>query len=178
MTIYIRIAIATILVLFVGVVASRPADFRVSRTATLPAPAATVFKHVNDLHKWEAWSPWARLDPNAKGRYEGPPAGVGAIFHWDGDKNVGTGNMTISESRANELVRFRLEFLKPFKATNTAEFTFQPQGDQTIVTWSMSGKNTFMAKAVGLFIDCDKMVGGQFEQGFANLRAVLEQTTR
>jgi uncharacterized protein YndB with AHSA1/START domain len=174
MTLYILIAVAAVVVVLVAIVASRPADFRVSRTATLPAPAATVFAHVNDLHKWEAWSPWARLDPNARGTYEGPPAGVGAMFRWDGNKNVGEGSMSITETRPNEFVQFRLEFLKPFKATNTAEFTFEAQGDQTVVTWSMFGKNTFVAKAVGLFIDCDKMVGGQFEQGLANLQSVLE----
>jgi len=176
MLINILIALGVLFVVFVIIVAMRPNDFRVSRSATLPAPAAVVFEHVNDLHKWEAWSPWARLDPNAKGTYEGPPAGVGAIFRWAGNKNIGEGSMTITESKPNELVRFRLEFLKPFKATNTAEFTFQAQGDQTVVTWSMFGKNNFMAKAVGLFMDCDKMVGSQFEQGFANLNAVLKSS--
>ena len=97
---------------------------------------------------------------------------------WAGNKNVGEGRMTIIESRPNELVRFKLEFFKPFRAVNTAEFTFKPQGGETTVTWSMFGANNFMAKAVNLVINCDKMVGGQFEQGFANLKEVLEKGGR
>jgi hypothetical protein len=129
---------------------------------------------VNELHKWDAWSPWAKLDPNAKNTFEGPPAGTGAVMCWAGNKNVGEGSMTITESCANELVQFRLEFLKPFKGTNTAEFIFKPQGDQTHVTWSMYGENNFLSKVIGIFINCEKMVGGQFEQGFANLKEVVE----
>jgi hypothetical protein len=136
-------------------------------------PAAAVFPHVNEPRKSEAWSPWARLDPNAKSTFEGPAAGTGAIMAWAGNRNVGEGKMTIVESRANELVRFELEFFKPFRATNTAEFTFRPEGHQTNVSWSMSGTNNFVAKAVKLFINCDRMVGAQFEQGLADLRAAV-----
>jgi hypothetical protein len=170
----ILIALAVAVTAFVAFVATRPGEFRISRSGTLPAPAAAVFPHVNDLRKWEAWSPWARLDPSAKSTFEGPAAGTGAIMSWIGNKNVGEGRMTIVESRPNELVRFKLEFFKPFKATNTAEFTFKPEGNQTAVTWSMFGTNNFMAKAINVFINCDEMVGGQFEQGLANLRAVVE----
>lgn len=170
----ILIALAAIVAVFVVVVAMRPAEFRVSRSATLPAPPAVVFAHVNDLHNWEAWSPWAKLDPQAKGTYDGPQEGEGASFAWSGNSEVGEGRMTITESRPHQLLRLRLEFVKPFKATNEAEFTFQPEGEQTLVTWSMSGRNNFMSKAVGLFMDCEKMVGGQFEQGLANLTSVVE----
>ena len=174
----IIIVLAVIIVMFVVIVAMRPDAFRVTRTATIPGPAAVVFEHVNDLHKWEAWSPWARLDPAAKTSYEGQPAGVGAVFHWDGNNDVGAGSMKITESRPNELIRFDLEFVKPFKGNNTAEFTFKSEGDQTVVTWSMAGKYNFITKAIGLFMDCDKMVGGQFEQGLANLRSVVEKTAK
>ena len=170
----ILIALAIIVVVFVLVVAMRPSDFRITRSATISAPAPVVFAQVNDLHKWEAWSPWAKLDPAARNSYEGPPAGTGAILRWAGNNKVGAGSMTITESRPNELIRFRLEFLKPFKATNTAEFTFKPEGKHITVTWSMFGKNNFMAKAIGLFMDCDKMVGGQFEQGLAQMKSVVE----
>lgn len=170
----ILFALAAIVAVFIVVVATRPAEFRVSRSATIPAAPAEVFAHVNDLHNWEAWSPWAKLDPQAKGTYDGPRAGEGASFAWSGNSEVGEGRMTITESRPHELLRLRLEFVKPFKATNEAEFTFQPQGEQTLVTWSMSGRNNFMSKAVGLFMDCEKMVGGQFEQGLANLTSVVE----
>src|SRR4030095_433305 len=112
--------------------------------------------------------------PNAKNTFEGPSAGEGAVFRWAGNKNVGEGSMTITESRPNDLIRIRLEFLKPFAATNATEFTFTPQGNQTLVTWTMSGKNNFIAKAIGLFIDCDKMIGGMFEKGLAQMKSLAE----
>ncbi len=170
----ILIALAVIVVVFVAIVAVQPSDFRITRSATIAAPPEAVFAQVNGLHNWEAWSPWAKLDPAAKNTYEGPAAGVGAAFTWAGNNKVGAGRMTITESRPNESVRFKLDFLKPFKATNTAEFTFKPEGNQTAVTWSMYGKNSFIGKAVGLFINCDKMVGGQFEQGLAQMKSVAE----
>lgn len=170
----ILIALAVIVVLLVIVVATRPADFRVTRSATISAPPETVFAQVNDLRKWEAWSPWEKIDPALRRTFEGPSAGTGAIYRWVGNKKVGEGSMTITESRPGELVRFKLEFLKPFKATNTAEFTFKPQGNQTVVTWGIFGKNNFMSKAVGLFMNMDKMVGSQLEQGLAQMKSVAE----
>lgn len=170
----ILIAVALITVVFIVIVALQPADFRIARSATLPAAPTVVFEHVNDLHKWQAWSPWARLDPTAKTTFDGPPAGTGASFTWAGNSQVGEGRMTVTESRPHELVRFKLEFFKPFTATNVAEFTFKPEGAQTTVTWSMSGTNNFVGKAMGLIMNCDKMIGGQFEQGFANLREIVQ----
>ncbi len=170
----ILIALVVIIIVFVLIVTMQPSDFRITRSATMPAPAPMVFAQVNNLDNWEAWSPWAKLDPAAKNSYEGPPAGTGAIFSWAGNNQVGEGRMTITESRPNEYVRFKLEFLKPFKATNTAEFTFKPEGNQTTVTWSMFGKNNFMSKTIGLFMNCDKMVGGQFEQGLAQMKSVVK----
>lgn len=166
--------LAVIVVVFVVVVALQPAEFRVARSATMSAQAPVVFAQVNDLHKWEAWSPWAKRDPAMKQTYDGAPAGVGAITAWTGNKEVGAGRMTITESRPGELIRIRLEFFKPFTATNTAEFAFKPEGNQTAVTWSMAGTNNFMAKAVGLFMNMDKMVGGDFDKGLASMKAVVE----
>jgi Polyketide cyclase / dehydrase and lipid transport len=170
----ILVALTVIVVLFVAVVAMRPADFRIARSAAMAAPAAEVFGQVNDFHKWNAWSPWAKIDPTMKQTYEGPPAGTGAIYAWSGDGKVGQGRMTLTESRPSDLIRIKLEFLRPFKATNTSEFTFKPQGNQTMVTWSMSGKNNFVFKAFGMFMNMDKMVGGDFEKGLAQLKSVVE----
>jgi len=170
---YILIGLLALIVLFLVVVSSRPADFRVTRSASIAAPPSVVFEYVNDLHKWNEWSPWAKMDPNAKHTYEGPPAGPGASFAWDSAK-VGAGRMTITETQPVDRILEKLEFSKPFVATNVVEFTFQPDGDRTAVTWSMSGKNGFMAKAFGLFFNCDKMCGDQFEQGFANLKSIVE----
>src|SRR2546427_3505331 len=118
------VAIVLIITVFCVVVAMQPAHYTVERSATINAPAPVVFAQVNDLHKWQAWSPWEKVDPALKRTYEGAPAGTGAIYAWSGNKNVGAGRMTITDSRPNERIQFSLEFLKPFKATNTAEFTF------------------------------------------------------
>ncbi len=170
----ILIALAAIVVVLVVVVARQRSEFRIVRSATISAPASDVFAQVNDFHHWEAWSPWAKLDPAAKRTFEGAPAGTGAIFTWAGNNKVGAGTMTLTESRPNDLIRIQLEFRKPFKATNTAEFTFSPEGNQTVVTWSMFGRNNFISKAFCLFMNMDKMVGGDFEKGLANMKAVLE----
>ena len=174
----ILLVLAVLIVVFVVVVITRPDEFKVVRSAAIPAPAAAVFAQVNDLHKWNEWSPWARLDPNAKETFSGPEAGKGATFAWSGNSEVGEGSMTITDSRPNELVAFNLVFVKPFAGTSTAQFTFKPEGDQTNVTWAMSGRNNFIAKAISLFMDCDKMVGGQFEQGFTNLKAAVAKTEK
>jgi hypothetical protein len=134
-----------------------------------------VFEHVNDFHKWRAWSPWEERDPDMERTYDGPAAGEGAKYAWAGNGDVGEGKMTITESRPGELIRIKLEFLKPMSATNTTEFTFKAEGDGTVVTWDMTGRNNFMAKAFCLFMNMDKMVGGDFEKGLANLKSIAEK---
>ena len=170
----ILITVAIIVVLFLVIVAMQPNEFCVTRSTSIVAPPERIFPHINDLRKWEAWSPWAKMDPACKYTFEGPPAGTGAISAWAGNKKAGEGRMTIIESRPSSLIRIKLEFLKPFKATNTAEFTFKPEGNQTLVMWSMSGKNNFFFKAFGLFVNCDKLIGGDFEKGLAALKAAVE----
>ena len=166
--------IVVIVILLLVVIASRPADFSVTRSADMSATPQVIFPQVNDLHNWQAWSPWAKLDPNMKMTYSGPEAGKGAAYAWTGNNKVGEGRMTITESRPSELVRIKLEFLKPFAATNASEFTFQPQGSQTNVTWAMSGKRNFMMKAMCMVMNMDKMLGGQFEQGLQQMKAIVE----
>jgi uncharacterized protein YndB with AHSA1/START domain len=161
-------------VLFVIVVALQPSEFRVVRSATIPAPPAAVFAQVNDFHNWEAWSPWAQLDPACKNTFEGASAGTGAVFKWSGNDKVGEGQMTVLDSRPNELIRIKLDFIRPFESSCTVEFQFKPEGDQTAVTWTMSGENNFVAKAFCLFMNMDKTVGGDFEKGLAQLKAVAE----
>jgi uncharacterized protein YndB with AHSA1/START domain len=170
----ILLTLAAAIVIFVIVAAMQPAEFRVSRSALIAAPATKVFAQVNELRKWEAWNPWGKLDPAMKLAYDGPPAGNGASYHWVGNNQVGEGRLTIVESRASEYIRLKLEFTKPFTATNTGEFTFRPEGGGTTVTWSMNGHKNFIAKAMHLFFDMDKMVGGQFAKGLADLKAVSE----
>lgn len=162
------IAIAAVAAIFVYL---QPDTFEVSRTALIAAPPARVFAQVNDFRKWEAWSPWAKLDPQAKTSYEGPAAGQGAVLRWSGNRNVGEGSNTIVESVPDQRIRIRLDFLRPMQGTNDVEFAFLPEGAGTRVTWSMKGKNSFVGKAMTLVLHCDKMVGTQFEQGLADLAA-------
>ena len=178
MLITILIPAAVIVAGLAVVVARRPSEYRVARSTTIAAPAPAVFAQVNDFHKWDAWNPWARLDPAMKQTYEGAPAGTGAIYTWAGNKEVGEGRMTLTESRPSELIRIRLEFVKPFRATNIAVFTFEPRGDQTAVTWTMTGQKNFLTKAIHLFMNMDKMVGGSFENGLAQMKALVEGNRR
>jgi len=174
MIINILIAVAVIVALYLIIAALQPSEFTITRSATTSAPAEAVFAQVNDFHKWEAWSPWAKLDPNARNSYEGPAAGVGAVCSWSGNMQVGQGRMTIVESRQNESIRLNLDFVKPMKAHNIAEFTFKTAGNQTKITWTMSGKKCFMGKAFGLLMNCDKMVGSMFEKGLAGMKSLAE----
>jgi len=170
----ILLGFLAILVIFAIVVACQPPDFSVARSAAMAAPSGTVFAQVNDFHKWEAWSPWAKLDPAMKTTYEGASSGTGSIYIWAGNDKIGEGRMTILESRPGELVRIKLEFLKPFAATNQADFTLKGEGAQTSVTWTMTGKKNFIQKAFCMFMDMDKMVGGDFEKGLAQIKTVVE----
>ncbi len=174
----ILIGLVAVVVLFAVIVALQPSDFRVTRSAPVAAPPSVVFAQVNDFHKWEAWSPWAKLDPAAKNSFEGPRAGTGATFRWSGNNEVGEGSMTVTESRPSELIRIKIDFLKPFEASNTAEFTFKPAGGQTQVTWSMYGTNNFIGKAFCLFNNMDKMLGGEFEKGLAQMKVAAEAAAK
>lgn len=154
-----------------GFVATRPARFRVSRSRTIAAPPAVVHGLIDDFHKWPAWSPWEKRDPALTREYSGSAAGPGASYAWRGNKQVGEGRMTITDSRPPHSITIKLEFIKPFPATNTTQFDFTPTGTGTQVSWTMSGEHSFMGKAFAAFMNMDKMVGPDFEQGLANLDA-------
>ncbi len=171
----ILLTVLAVMAVVAAFVAMQPTEFNIKRAALIDAAPEQIFPHVNDLHAWDAWSPWAKLDPQAQNRFAGPPAGVGAAMHWAGNSKVGAGSMTIVDSQPSSRIVFRLDFLKPMAATSTAEFTFAPQGGQTLVTWRMAGSNSFICKAMGLVMNMDKMVGGQFEAGLASLRDVVRQ---
>lgn len=160
---------------FLTAAAVQSNKFQVQRSTLIAASPEQVFPHVNDLHKWDAWSPWAKKDPNAVNSFEGPDAGVGAKFKWSGNGDVGEGQMTITGSTPGELVQINLEFKKPFEGSNDVEFLFRPEGDQTRVIWTMSGVQTnFIGKVMCLILNMDKMVGGDFEKGLASMKSVVE----
>jgi uncharacterized protein YndB with AHSA1/START domain len=171
----ILLALAFIAILFIVIIAGRPDEFTVSRSVKISAPPEKVFPHVNDLHQFQEWSPWAKLDPNAKNSFSGADSGAGAAMAWDGNKKVGAGKMTITDSQPDESIRFKLEFLRPFQATNMAEFNFKSESGQTVVTWSMTGKSNIIFKVFSLFVKCDDMVGKDFAKGLAALKAVVEK---
>lgn len=172
----ILIGLAAIIGIFLIVVAAQPADYRISRSQTMTAPIGVVFPLVNDLHNWNSYSPWMKLDPNTKYTFDGSPAGTGAILTWAGNNDVGEGKMTITDSQADNLVRMKIEFAKPFEGTSNTEFAFVPAGNQTSVTWTMTGTRSFIEKAVCLVLNMDKMLGGQFEEGLAQMKAVAEKS--
>jgi hypothetical protein len=166
--------IAALVAVFLVIVALQPSRFRIERSVTIAAPASAIFPHVNTARGWEAWSPWPKSDPTMKVTYEGPDAGVGSVTAFTGDK-AGVGRATIVESRETDLIRYRLDMLKPMTATSTADFTFKRSTHGTVVTWAMYGDQTFVGKAFGLFVNCDKMVGGEFENGLNNLKSIVER---
>lgn len=171
---YVLIGIAALIVLLVVIVSLRPSAFAISRSATMAAPPEVVFPHVNNFHLWEAWSPWAKLDPTSKTTFEGPAAGEGAVMTWDGNKKVGAGRMTITASEPGKLIRIRLEFFRPMKAVNPTEFAFEQDGGGTRVTWTMTGTNGFVGKLFFLLMSIDKMVGKDFEKGLASIKGIVE----
>lgn len=159
-----------VLAALLAYITMQPDEMVVTREMQINAPPGDVFPHVNNLGKWGAWSPWEKRDPNIKITLSGSEEGEGAAYHWIGNKDVGEGKMNIVESIPNEKVVINLEFIKPFRATNTTEFTFTPQDEGTLVTWKMTGKNPFMAKAFSLFMDMDKMIGNDFIEGLTSLK--------
>ena len=173
----ILIALVVVVAGLAVVIALQPSAFSISRSATIAAAPADVFPQVNDFHNWEAWSPWARLDPKSKVAFEGAASGKGAVFKWSGNDGVGEGSMTIVDSQIPKQIRIKLAFVRPFESTADTVFDFAPAGPGTTVIWTMSGKNdNFIAKTFCLFMGGpDKMIGPEFEKGLAQMKAVVEK---
>jgi hypothetical protein len=167
----LAIAIAVVLI----VAATKPDTFSVQRATAVKAPPERIFSLINDFHQWGAWSPYENKDPAMKRSYSGADSGKGAVYAWDGNKNVGSGRMEILEASAPSKIVIKLDFFTPFEGHNTAEFTMLPQGDATNVTWRMHGPAPFMAKIMHLFMNIDRMVGKDFEAGLANLKRLTEK---
>jgi len=171
----IIVPVALVIVVALAVfVQTRPDRFHIERSTTIAAPSGAIFPNINDFHRWTAWSPWERIDPALQRSYDGPPSGVGAGYRWVGNNKVGEGSMRITESTPDRKVGIALEFIEPFKASNTATFTLVPDASGTRVTWSMDGQNTVASKLMGLFLNMDRMIGGEFEKGLASLKGIAE----
>jgi len=174
MALTVLLVVVIVVALLLIVVATRPAKFRVERSIAIAAPPESAFAEVNDFHRWAAWSPWEKLDPTMKKTFEGAPAGPGSSYAWVGNPKVGEGRMTIETSAPPALVKLKLEFFKPWKATNATTFAFDREGAGTKVTWAMEGEHNFTMKAFGLVMNLDKLVGRDFERGLAALKALAE----
>ena len=176
---YIAAVIAVIVAGLLIYAATRPDTFRVQRTVTIKAPPEKIFALINDLRSWSLWSPYEKKDPAMKRTFSGAASGKGAIYEWDGDKNVGKGRMEITEATPSAKVLIKLDFIKPFEGHNTAEFTMEPRSDGTVVTWAMYGPCPYIAKVMGvvmgLFMNMDDMIGNDFAAGLANLKAAAEK---
>lgn len=171
----IGIAIVLLIVALLVYAMTKPDSFRIERSANINAPPEKIFSFINDFHNWVAWSPWEKIDPALKRAYSGTTSGKGAVHEWEGNNQVGQGRMEISDTSPPSHLLIKLDFLKPFEAHNTAEFTLNGAGQSTNVTWAMYGPQPFLAKVMSLFLSMDTMVGGQFETGLANLKTVAEQ---
>lgn len=154
--------------------ATKPDTFRVQRATNIAAMPEKIFPLINDFHRWPAWSPWEKLDPAMKRTHSGAPEGIGAVYEWDGNKDVGAGRSEIVATIPSSRVLIKLDFLKPFEAHNTAEFTLAHHAGSTEVIWAMYGPQPYIAKVMTLFFNMDKMVGQQFEQGLTNLKTFTE----
>jgi uncharacterized protein YndB with AHSA1/START domain len=165
------VAIAAVLVY----AATRPGSFRVERSASIKAPPETIYPLIADLKLWSAWSPYEKKDPAMKRALSGAASGKGAVYAWDGDKNVGKGRMEIADTTAPTRITIKLDFERPFTAHNTVEFTLEPKGEATTVTWAMHGPSPFISKLMGIFMNFDRMIGTDFEAGLASLKAAAEK---
>lgn len=167
------VAVAIVAVLIIA--STKPDTFRIERRATIKAPPEKIFALINDFHAWPLWSPWEKKDPAMQRTHSGAPAGKGAVYAWEGNKNVGKGSMEIMESTPSSRVIIKLDFLSPFEAHNTADFVLTPENGGTTVVWAMYGPNIFMSKVMSTVMSMDKMVGKDFEEGLANMKAAAEK---
>jgi uncharacterized protein YndB with AHSA1/START domain len=169
------IVVLVLIAALLAFAATKPDSFRVQRTASIKAPPEKIFPLISDLKSWAAWSPWEKIDPAMKRTHSGAPSGKGAVYAWEGNREIGAGRMEILDAAAPARVTIRLEFVKPFEAQNFAEFTLQPQGEATNVTWAMYGPSTYVSKLMSVFFDMDAMIGEKFAAGLANLKAAAER---
>jgi len=172
----ISIIVAVIVVAFLVYAAASPDTFRITRTASIKAPPERIYPYMSDFHKGDLWSPYEKKDPAMKRTFRGAESGKGAVYEFDGNKkSTGKGRLEIIEAVPPTRVVLTLDMIEPMQGHNIVEYTLEPNGDSTSVTWSMTGKNSYLGKIICTFINMDKMVGGDFEAGLANLKALVEK---
>lgn len=171
----IAMIIGAVLAVILILAATKPDNFVIQRSLAIKAPPGKIYPLIADFHRWTAWSPYEKLDPSLQRTFSGAETGRGAIYEWSGNKKAGKGRMEIIEAKEPHDIVIQLDFIEPFAAHNTAEFTLTPNGDSTIATWAMRGTSPFVAKIMQVFFNMDKMIGPDFETGLANLKAAAEQ---
>ena len=171
----ICLVVAALVATLLIVASTRPGAFRVERAITIDAPPERIYGLLTDLRQWSAWSPYEKRDPAMRRTFEGAASGPGAVYAWAGNREVGEGRMEIVQSTPPSRLTIQLDFIEPFTAHNTAEFTLAPTQGGTRVTWAMWGPSPFMSKLIGLFLDMDTMIGRDFEAGLANLKTLAQR---
>jgi len=171
----ILLGVVILIVGVLGYATTQPDSFTVERRITIGASAEQIYPHIADFRRWQAWSPWARLDTAMALTISDPSSGAGATYEWKGNSDVGTGKMEIVESTPSSGVTIKLDFQEPIESHNTTVFTLTPNGTGTDVTWTMSGPSNYLSKLMSTVVSMDKMVGGDFERGLQQLKAVAEQ---
>jgi hypothetical protein len=171
----IALVVVGLIVSLLVFAATKPDTFGVQRSASIKAPPEKIFPLINDFHSWGAWSPYEKLDPAMKRTYSGAASGKGSVYEWEGNGKAGMGRMEIADTSPPSKVMLILDFVKPFEAHNTVDFTLEPTGDSTNVTWAMHGRSPYLAKVMHVFFDMDSMVGKDFETGLANLKTIAER---
>lgn len=176
--IMLKVIAIVVVVLIAGLLvyaSTKPDSFHVQRTVSIKAPPEKIFAYIDDLHRWEAWSPYVKLDPAMKTQYSGAASGKGAMYAWQGNSKAGAGQVIITDTTPPNRVAIKLDMFKPFEGHNDVEFTLQPGGEVTNVTWAMDGPNAYITKVMSVFFDMDAMIGGQFAEGLTNLKALAEK---
>ena len=171
----IVIVLVVLIAALLAFAATKPDTFSVERTATINAPPEKIFPLIADFHQWQTWSPWEKIDPTMVRTFSGAPSGQGAVYAWEGQGKAGAGRMEITSASPSSKVEIKLDFIKPFESSNVVDFTLEPEGDATKVTWSMTGPSAFITKIMCVFVSMDKMIGPDFERGLANLKAAAEK---
>jgi uncharacterized protein YndB with AHSA1/START domain len=166
------VAVAAVLIF----ATTKPDTFHIERTASIQAPPDKIFPLIEDYHKWTSWSPFENKDPAMKRTYSGAESGKGAIYAWDGNKDIGRGEMVMTDVTPPSHLVIAMHFMEPFDSRSTAEFSLQPKGDSTDVTWAMHGPSPYMSKVIGIFFNMDTMIGKEFETGLTNLKTIAERS--
>jgi hypothetical protein len=172
----IAIVVGAAVALLLAYAASRPKTFRVARSASITAPPENIFPLINDLRRMNSWNPFLKMDPAVRLSYSGPGHGKGAANEWAGSGQAGRGRIEITDSAPFSTVTMKLDMIKPLVAHNIVEFTLQPVGPRTIVTWAMSGRSAYLARVLGVICNMDKMCGAAFDKGLAELAALAERS--